>query len=215
MMEMDVITAFNKRATEYDEWYFEEPGLLIFESEVKAIEALVPEGLVAEVGVGTGVFSSRLGVFLGVDPALRMIKIAKKRGVNVVQAIGEALPVRDGCLDYVLLIFTICFLRNPLSSLREVWRVLGHGRSVIIGFVSRNSEWGGLYLKKKAERHDLYRHANFYTLKEVEGMLKSEGFKAIKYSATLFQAPQSVSRVEEPSSDVSERGVICIRAVKI
>jgi hypothetical protein len=73
-MKMEVIWAFNRYAEEYDEWYRKEQGSLIFKSEVKAIEALAPEGIEIEVGVGTGVFSSRLGVFLGVDPALRMIK---------------------------------------------------------------------------------------------------------------------------------------------
>ncbi len=214
MMKMEVISAFNRHAEDYDEWYRKEPGSLIFESEVEAIETLAPEGLGAEVGVGTGVFSSRLGVFLGVDPALRMIKIAKRRGVNVIQAFGETLPIRDGCLDYVLLIFTVCFLRNPRSSMSEAWRVLRRGGIIIIGFISRNSEWGRLYLKRKAEGHGLYKYANFYTLKEVEKILEKEGFKTIKRSATLSQQPHTVRKVEEPSSDVGEHGFICVKAVK-
>jgi len=78
MMKMGVISTFNKYAKGYDEWYHKKRGSLIFESEVRAIEALKPEGFGVEVGVGTGVFASRLGVSLGVDPALEMIKIAKK-----------------------------------------------------------------------------------------------------------------------------------------
>jgi len=214
MMEMKVISAFNRHAEEYNEWYRKEPGLLIFESEVKAIQALAPEGLGVEVGVGTGVFSSRLGVFLGVDPALRMIRIARREGVNVVQALGEFLPVKSGCLDYVLLVFTICFLKNPRSSLREVWRVLRHGGNVIIGFIPRNSEWGKFYLKRKAEGHRLYKYANFYTSDEVEEMLEREGFRTIRYSATLSQEPERVRKVEEPSSDLSGCGFVCIKSVK-
>lgn len=214
LMEMEVISAFNRRAKEYDEWYSKKPGSLVFESEVKAIEVLAPEGLGVEVGVGTGVFSSKLGVFMGVDPALRMIKMAKKRGVNVVQATGEFLPIKNECLDYVLLAFTICFLRDPWSSLREAWRVLRHRGNVIVGFIPRNSKWGKLYLKKKAEGHGLYKYANFYALEEVEEMLEKEGFKTTKYSATLSQEPKNVRKVEEPSSDVSGCGFICIKAVK-
>ena len=119
MMKMGVISTFNKYAKGYDEWYHKKRGSLIFESEVRAIEALKPEGFGVEVGVGTGVFASRLGVSLGVDPALEMIKIAKKRGVNVIQGLVEFLPIRSECLDYVLLIFTICFLKNPMFSLRR------------------------------------------------------------------------------------------------
>lgn len=211
---MKSVSAFNRHAEEYDKWYQEEPGSLIFESEAKAIETLAPEGLGVEVGVGTGVFSSRLGVFLGIDPALGMTKIAKRRRVNVVQAHGEFLPIKSRCLDYVLLVFTICFLSNLRSSLREAWRVLRHGGSVIIGFVPRDSKWGKFYLNRKAEGHRFYKYANFYTLNEVEKMLEKERFKTIKYSATLSQEPQIVRKVEEPSSDVGEHGFICIKAAK-
>lgn len=213
-IEMETILAFNKLAEEYDKWYREEPGSLIFESEVKAIEALALEGFGVEVGVGTGVFASRLGVLLGIDPGLEMIKIAKRRGVNVVQALGEFLPLKGGCLDYVLLVFTICFLRDPQSLLREAWRVLRRGGSVIVGFVPRNSKWGKFYLKKKTGGHRLYKYANFYALEEVEKMLENEEFRAIKYSATLSQEPENVRKVEEPSNEVDERGFICIKAVK-
>lgn len=212
---MESASAFNRHAEEYDEWYREERGSLIFESEVKAIEVLAPEGLGVEVGVGTGVFSSRLGVPLGVDPALRMIKIAKKRGVEVVQALGEFLPIKTGCLDYMLLVFTICFLRNPRSSLREARRALRYGGGLIVGFVPRDSEWGKLYLKRKAEGHRLYKYANFYTIEEVEEMLEKDGFKILKYSATLSQDPSTLRKFEEPSSDTDERGFICIKARKV
>jgi len=211
---MEVISAFNRCAEEYDKWYYKEHGSLIFESEVKAIEALAPEGLGIEVGVGTGVFSSRLGVFLGVDPALRMIKIAKGRGVNVVQALGELLPIKSESLDYGLFVFTTCFLRDTQASLREAWRVLKYGGNVIIGFIPRNSKLGKLYLKKKNEGHRIYKHANFYTLDEVEEILGREGFRTIKTSATLYKAPETVRKVEEPSSDVSGSGFVCIKAVK-
>ena len=211
---MEVISAFNRCAEEYDEWYRKEQGSLIFESEIKAIEALAPEGLGVEVGVGTGMFSYRLSVFLGVDPALKMIKIAKRRGVNVVQALGKLLPIKNESLDYVLFVFTICFLRSPQASLREAWRVLKHGGNVIIGFIPRNSEWGELYLKKKAEGHRLYKHANFYTSDEVKEVLERVGFRTVRYSATLSQKPEKVRKVEEPSSDLSGCGFVCIKSVK-
>jgi ubiquinone/menaquinone biosynthesis C-methylase UbiE len=213
-MKMEAISAFNRCAEEYDKWYYKEQGSLIFESEVKAIEALAPQGIGIEVGVGTGVFSSRLGVFLGVDPALRMIKIAKSRGVNVVQALGELLPIKSEGLDYVLFVFTICFLRDTQASLREAWRVLKFGANLIIGFIPRNSKWGKLYLKKKTDGHRFYKHANFYTLDEVKEILKREGFITIKSSAALLQEAETVRKVEEPSTDVSGHDFICIKAMK-
>ncbi|MHA1710607.1 MAG: class I SAM-dependent methyltransferase [Candidatus Freyarchaeota archaeon] len=79
------------------------------------------------------------------------------------QGLAEFLPIRSECLDYALLIFTICFLKKPMFSLREARRVLKHKGTIIIGFISRDSGWGRLYLKKKAEGHKLYGYANFYS----------------------------------------------------
>lgn len=124
------------------------------------------------------------------------------------------MPIKSACLDYELLIFTICFLGDPRLSLREIWRVLKHKGNVIVCFVPRNSGWGKMYLNRKAEGHRLYKYANFYTLEEVKETLEERGFKTTKYSATLFQKPQAVRKVEEPSSDLTECGVICIKAVK-
>lgn len=214
IIKLEAISAFNKHAEEYDEWYRKGQGLLIFESEVRAIEVLSIKGFGVEVGVGTGVFASRLRVPLGVDPALSMIKIAKKRGVEVVQALAGSLPFKNECLDYVLLIFTICFLRDTHASLKEAWRVLKHRGNLIIGFIPRTSEWGKLYLKKKAEGHKLYKYANFYTLDEVEEMLKKEKFKIKRCSATLLEKPKTLATAEEPSSSVGKHGFICIKAVK-
>lgn len=212
---MEIISSFNEKAEEYDRWYREEPGSLIFESEAKAIEALALEGFGVEVGVGTGVFSSRLGVPLGLDPALRMIKIAEGRGIDVVQGVGEFLPIKSNCLDYVLFAFTICFLRNLRASLREAWRVLRPRGNIIIGFISRESEWGKLYSKRKAEGHRFYKHAKFYTTGEVEEALERGGFKITKRVATLSQGPEAVTMIEEPSSDVGQHGFVCMKGIKI
>ena len=69
-------SVFDRNAEEYDNWYREASGALILESEVKAIQALTLEGVGIEVGVGTGVFSSRLGVPFGIDPAMKMLQKA-------------------------------------------------------------------------------------------------------------------------------------------
>jgi ubiquinone/menaquinone biosynthesis C-methylase UbiE len=62
-----------------------------------------------EIGVGTGRFASALGVPLGVEPSESMRRIARKRGIEVISGKAEALPFRDGCLDYVLMV-TVCLL---------------------------------------------------------------------------------------------------------
>lgn len=214
---MECVTAFNRDPEGYDKWHSEGPGSLIFESEVKAIEPLLPRGLGVEVGVGTGVFSSRLRIPIGIDPALNMIRLSKKKGIEAVLGMCESLPIRSECLDYVLLVFTICFLGDPVQSFREIGRVLKERGSLILGFIPRDSIWGKLYEEKKLQDHLLYRYARFYTLEEVRRMLHRSGFRVTEGRATLRQPPPAVKEVEAPSDVLepdSQYGLICLKATK-
>lgn len=213
-MVIDIVSAFDRDAEDYDLWYREEPSSLIFESEIRALETFGLKGIGIEIGVGTGVFSSRLDVPLGLDPSIKMVEMSMSRGISVVQGLGEFLPFKSGRLDYALIILTICFLKNPVATIREAHRILKHGGHIILGFIPRKSKWGKLYSKKKSEGHRIYRYAHFYTLEEVEKLLENECFKVEGYSATLSQAPEVFVEVESPSSDVSERGFVCVRAVR-
>ncbi len=82
-------------------------------------------------------------------------------------------------------------------------------------FIPRDSDWGRLYLRKKAEGHRLYKYANLYTLDEIEELLKRVNFKIEKYSATLSRPPGLTADVEEPSRKISTHGFICIKAIKV
>lgn len=77
-----------------------------------------------DVGVGTGIFTAEIGVSVGVDLAINMLRIAKNRNVSVVQAAGENLPFRTGIFDYVVMIVTLCFLDDPERVLGEAWRII-------------------------------------------------------------------------------------------
>ncbi|MGY0287697.1 MAG: class I SAM-dependent methyltransferase [Candidatus Methanodesulfokora washburnensis] len=104
---------------EYDEWY--ERNRFAYLTELEALKREIPRnkrGL--EVGVGTGRFASPLGVPFGIDPSVGMIKVAKDRGVEVVQGVGEEMPFPDSAFDYVLLAITICFLEDPDRTILEV-----------------------------------------------------------------------------------------------
>lgn len=92
---------FEEYADRYDEWYTRHAS--IFESELKAIRSFELKGLGLDLGVGTGVFAERLGVPVGIDPSARMLIIAKKRGIQVIQALGERLPFRGNSFDYDLI----------------------------------------------------------------------------------------------------------------
>lgn len=87
-----LIRIFNEHALEYDYWYVQHSA--IFESEARAIEAFRPTGLGLEIGAGTGVLAKRLGITVGIDPSLGMLRLAKARGILAIRAVGEHLPFR-------------------------------------------------------------------------------------------------------------------------
>lgn len=110
--------------------------------------------------VGSGRFAATLGVRVGIDPALPMLKISQGRGVAVACGLAEDLPFRAGCLDFVLMVTVLCFLRNPLVVLQEMMGALRKEGGVVIAFIDRESAEGREYKRRQSES-DFYREARF------------------------------------------------------
>jgi len=205
---------FDALTTRYDAWF--ERHRAAYLSELKALRALLPKKpfLGLEVGVGTGRFASALGVQVGVDPAWNCLRLAKGRGVQVIMAVGEELPFRNGCFDLVLMVVTFCFLSDPQKALSEAKRVLRPGGLLLMGIIDRESPLGQLYARKKAEGKPFYRDADFYTPGEVISMLAEKGFRVIKVSQTVFRSPEEMEEVEEPAEGFGQGSFVAISALR-
>jgi SAM-dependent methyltransferase len=158
MMEPKV-SAFDSKALEYDSW-FEDEGKPIFATEVQAFQQILP--LLSkpwlEIGVGSGRFAQTLGISIGLDPSIELLKIAKSRGINVFLGRGELAPFRDGTFGTVFLILTLCFVDSPLAVFKEVDRNLKDSGKIALGLVLRESPWGKFYQHKKKLGHHFYKH---------------------------------------------------------
>lgn len=190
---------FDRLADRYDAWYERPPGSTIFPLEVGCLKLLL-EGLPRpwlEVGVGTGRFASVLGVEFGVDPAVRPLLAARRRGVRVVRARGERLPFRDRSFGAVLLVVTLCFVEDPFAVLQESRRVLRPDGAVVTGTVFADSPWGRYYLQQAAAGHPFYSAARFLTREELRTLLLRAGLFPVRFSSTLRQGPGEVV-VPEP-----------------
>ncbi|WP_054843800.1 hypothetical protein [Vulcanisaeta souniana] len=66
---MSSIPIFNRYARDYDNWYMKHANTA--ESEVRAVSMLVPGGLGIEIGVGSGFFAGRVGIPIGLEPAMQ------------------------------------------------------------------------------------------------------------------------------------------------
>lgn len=208
-----VSRAFNDLSKRYEQWYSEESGELIREIEVRAMEKLIPEGTGLEVGVGSGIFASEVGINFGVDPAEKLLLKARSKGVDVTLGIGEILPFKSSSFDFLVFVISLAFLEDPQRSLDEARRVLKEGGAVLVCFVPKESSWGDLYGKKKRKGHDFYKHANFYSNSRIESLIEEAGFRIESAVSTLFQDPGSVVALEEPVEHFDESaGFCCIRA---
>lgn len=208
---------FDIFTNKYDDWYDSERGRSLYESELLCIESLVRETpfSILEVGVGTGRFAMHFPNAIGVDPAVNALKIAKMRGIETVQAYGEKLPFNNETFGCILIIVTLCFVKNLLNVLKEAKRVLRRKGSIIMGLVPKDSPWGNFYERKKAGGHLFYRDARFYAFKDIEVLLQKAGLKVLKMRSTLFQKPDGCYRIEMPVEGyVKGAGFLCIEVKK-
>ncbi len=210
------MSVFDLFADRYDLWYETPFGRSAYRLECECLRRVTPEfrmGL--EVGVGTGRFASKLGVRFGVDISFSMVKRARERGIVPVVGDAGSLPFREGSFDLVLMVVTLCFLKDPLRALKEVRRVLKKGGGLVLGLILRESRWAEFYMEKAKKGHPIYREARFYSFGELEVMLKSAGFIIREVFSTLLEEPQDKNPVRNRAvvEGVSHlAGFTCVRA---
>ena len=203
---------FEKYPIRYDNWF--ERNKLAYESELRAIKKLLPKnGQGMEIGVGTGRFAAPLGIKLGIDPSKRMLEIAQKRGIRVIEAVAENLPFNNNTFDFVLMVTTICFLDDIEAAFKEAYRVLRPESPLIIGFIDKNSKLGRQYQQHK-NNSVFYKIANFYSVHDVISYLKKAGFGNFSFIQTLYHKLSEITEIEPPKKGYGEGSFIVIRAIK-
>ncbi len=203
---------FARHVDRYDSWF--DRNLPVFQSELEAVRALLPrfeKGV--EIGVGTGRFAASLGVRFGVDPSYNMGKAASKRGIEVVLGVGEDIPFKQGSLDVLLMITTICFLYDVPAALKEACRVLREDGQILIGFIDRESPLGKIYEANKKD-NPFYRNATFLSADELLRQLKQAGFEDFSIRQTVFKAPAEMKVADPPKPGYGEGSFVVIRGGK-
>ncbi|HEK85466.1 MAG: class I SAM-dependent methyltransferase [Candidatus Saccharicenans sp.] len=210
---MDKKEIFDQLALEYEAWF--EKNKYAYQSELEAIRRVLPKtGPRLEVGSGTGRFAVPLGIKLGIEPSEEMARIAKQKGMEVIKGVAESLPFPDAHFGFILMVTAICFFDDVEAALKEAWRVLKSGGSLIIGFIDANSPLGRNYQEKK-DKSRFYRQANFFSADEVISLLKKSNFNQFYLLQTIFRPPEEIKEAEPVKEGCGEGLFVVVRAVKV
>lgn len=191
---MDV---FQEKAQSYDQWFVENEAL--FQSEKEAVKKMMParEDLAApaiEIGVGTGLFASALGIEEGLEPSEDMGRVARQRGIRVIQSPAETMPMASESYGMALMVTVDCFLADVEQAFSEVNRILVPGGWFVIAFLDRETPLGQIYQANK-DSDDLYRYATFHSAEEIRAYLEGAGFAVEDGCQTVFSFENCVQEV--------------------
>jgi SAM-dependent methyltransferase len=211
-MKIKKIAIFDEYSEEYDAWFDVNPW--VYQSEVQAVKMALPlNGKGVEIGVGTGRFSVPFGITIGIEPSGAMAKIARSRGITVYDATAEKLPFDENAFDFVLMVTTICFLEDPLQVLRESKRILRPAGKIIIGMLDKDTPIGRLYEMKKKDSK-FFKHADFYSVRQVVEWLRISGYNHMHIFQTIFKKPDEITALETVRKGYGEGLFVVISAKK-
>jgi ubiquinone/menaquinone biosynthesis C-methylase UbiE len=190
---------FDNEVLEYEAWFCENDQLL--RSELDAIRPLIPAaGKGIEIGVGTGIFASNLGIEYGVEPSGNMGAEAIKKGIQVIKAVAEDLPIADHSYDFAMMVTVDCFLSDVTKAFSEAHRIIKPKGILIIAFLDRATELGMIYEQNK-HLHKTYANADFHSAKEIASLLKETGFCIEEQRQTIFSLENKKQAVKDGTGE--------------
>jgi ubiquinone/menaquinone biosynthesis C-methylase UbiE len=207
-MRREIIDYYQKTWKDFDSWY--DKNQAIYKSELAALKKVIPPGIGLEIGVGTGRFAEPLSVRFGLDPAFNMLKLAKQRGILLVQGVGENLPFKNESFHFVLIVFTIELVDDTLQFLKEALRPLKKKGALILGIIDRNSLWGQYYEKNSSQR----KFFHFLSPEEILEIFRDIDLEFKEAYQTLFQAPPDIKHEEEPRRGFGQGGLVVFKTIK-
>jgi demethylmenaquinone methyltransferase/2-methoxy-6-polyprenyl-1,4-benzoquinol methylase len=126
---------------------------------------------VLEIGGGSGRVASTVGATV-VDPAAGMLRRARRRGLETVQASATDLPHPDDSVDAILVVDAFHHFPEQRRCLEEMARVLAPGGVLVVREFDRDTRLGrGLVAAEKLVGFD----STFYAAAELEAAIEAVG----------------------------------------
>lgn len=190
---------FDGRAEAYDEWYLTKTGAFIDEVETAFAFSMfdVKKGQkILDAGAGTGNFSLKLAKkgaeVTGIDLSEDMLKLAeskvKEEGYNIPFFKRDIFETgfEDESFDAVFSMAAFEFIEDHERAIKELYRLVKPGGSLLIGTIAKSGAWGKLYQEFAKEEDSVFRHAHF---KDIEDFLKVMPDEIINSGSCLFVGP--------------------------
>jgi demethylmenaquinone methyltransferase/2-methoxy-6-polyprenyl-1,4-benzoquinol methylase len=129
---------------------------------------------VLEVGGGSGRVAGTVDATV-LDPSRGMLRRARAKGLETVQASATDLPHPDGSVDAVIVVDALHHFPDVERCLGEMARVLAPGGVLVVTEFDRSTRLGrALEAAERAVRFD----STFYTASELEAMIEAAGLEA-------------------------------------
>ena len=152
-----------------------EPSSLV-ERDLALVARVRRRRPLVDVGCGNGSFVAACrarGIdAVGVEAFAGSAAVAAERGINVLHAAGEELPIARCALDIVRLKEVLEHVQRPLDLAIEVRRVLRPG-GVLLAYVP--TQWSQLY-PFPANFYDDYTHVRAFSRVGLQRLLEDAGF---------------------------------------
>lgn len=221
---------FDPSAKSYDSWYESRMGAYVDWVETELAFSLFPheKGMrVLDVGCGTGNQSiklARMGMQVtGIDKSTKMLEIAREKAkkeealsVDFQYMDAEKLEFESDSFDGAISITAFEFLPAPEKVLKEMFRVVKKGGSLLIGTINRDSSWGEMYTSEESQQNSIFKHANLKTMDDIR-LWFPEKLQTIRQC--LFIPPNAgeneiTMKREGELSETAKGGFLCALWVK-
>ncbi|MDE7457316.1 MAG: class I SAM-dependent methyltransferase [Muribaculaceae bacterium] len=229
--------SFDEHASKYDAWFMDNTNVLLSEARLVA-QTLAGSERILSVGCGSGLFEKILrddfGINItdGIEPALGMAEIARKRGMNVIVTTAEDADFGAGRYDTLLFNGSPSYISDLQPIVEKAFDNLPEGGRLILIDVPKESGYGMMYNLAKATGSwdhpllkgvapanpypiELVNAANWRTSAEKIKAMQSAGFKNIEAWQTLTTHPlMSDIEAEYPSKGADKGDYVAIIGYK-
>ncbi|HEX8599142.1 MAG TPA: class I SAM-dependent methyltransferase [Chloroflexia bacterium] len=133
---------------------------------------------ILDMGCGTGTmlnYLSRYGRAEGIDADEEAVRFCHERGITQVRQVSALpLPFEDDTFDLVTALDVIEHIEDDLGTLRELYRVLRPGGTLLMSVPAYKFLWGA--------QDEISNHKRRYVAPQVRERLRATGFKVRRLS---------------------------------